>query len=113
MVVLSGPLVDGVVGVADGLDQPAGRALGERGLERVDSRLRRHLAAAVTAHAVGHGEEAVLGDEAVLVRRPDLADVGDRSGPHDHRVTSSTVLPTCSRSPRRTATGPVTFLRLR
>src|SRR5262249_38160371 len=68
----------------------------------------------MAADAIGHREQGHVGQMAVLVVAAYLADVGGRAGPQlDHFTTSITVLPTWRRSPRRTATGAVTFLRFR
>src|SRR4051794_28720232 len=94
----------------------------EGGPNRLHRRLARHLTGGVAAHAVGDREDGLGDEELVLVVGADLADVGCRSVAElghvagsfirCHLVTSSTVLPTWSRSPRRMAAGPATFLPL-
>ena len=76
----------------------------------------RDLAGAVAAHAVGDGDQAEavgLVDEVVLVAVADTADVGDAGG-HQlepaHLVTSATVWPNCTRSPRLSRVAPVICL---
>src|SRR5437763_945610 len=103
-----------VVGLAHGVGHPVGRPLpGEGGLEGVDRRLGGRLAADVSTHAVGHGEDAVALERPVLVGRPHEADVGGRAGPQaDHGPTSRTVRPTWSRSPGWSGTGEASFLAL-
>ena len=92
---------DGGVGLGEGLAQTAarGRTL-ESLLEGLDRHPRRHLAADVAAHAVGHGEQVRALEGDVLVDRADAPDVGRRARPqHGHRATSNTVEPIWSRSP--------------
>ena len=99
-----------VVGNADRIGDVAGA--GERGAQRLERGGARHLAAAVTAHAVGDGDEpeVVVDEVAVLVVVAHLADVGGRA--HDdaerHRWTSPTVSPNCTRSPRFKRVGACT-----
>ena len=75
-------------------------------VERLDGDPRRHLAADVAPHAVGHRVEVRPLERHVLVDRADPPDVGRRAGPqHGQRETSNTVEPIWSMSPlpRRTA----------
>ena len=92
--------------------EKASRSPSDRGcaleglLERLDRDPRRHLAADVTAHAVGDRVEVRPLERHVLVDGADPPDVGRRAGAqHGHRETSKTVEPIWSRSPlpRRTA----------
>ncbi len=70
----------------------------------------RDLSGGVASHAVGDCIEARRDQQLVLVVRADKADVGRR--PHDqfgHLRSSSTVRPTCRRSPLRSGAGPVSL----
>jgi hypothetical protein len=108
---------DAAVGLGDGVGQHVGGLLDVRGPQRLDRQPRRHLAALVPAHPVGHGVEAdVLHDqERVLVDRAHAPGVGDRADDDSqaHDPSSRTVLPICSLSPRWNTIGPVTLCRLR
>ncbi len=82
----------------------------ERGLESLDGRRGGDLAGGMAAHAVGHGVQAGRHEELVLVVRADKAYVGGRTDEElAHLCSSSTLRPTCTRSPRRRGTAPSTL----
>ena len=90
-----------------------GRPVRDRRAQRLDrgpaTRPRRRVA----AHAVGDREqrEPVVDDVRVLVVVAHAAGVGERAGGELHRApTSSTVSPTCTRSPLRTRAACATCL---
>ncbi len=109
-----GLLENGVVRALDGVAQRLTvRHGGAQGLQRGGAR---DLTGAVAAHAIGDGDQAeavCLVDEAVLVAVADAADVGDAGG-HDldraHLVTSATVWPNCTWSPRLRRVTPLICL---
>jgi hypothetical protein len=72
-----GGLVDGLVGPLDGVDQPVDGAVGEAASEGLAGDRRRHVTAAVAAHAVGDGPQAdvVAGHVVVVVRGAHAPDV--------------------------------------
>ena len=111
----AGLLEDGPVADAGRLLQVLERGLAGVLLEALDRHGRGHLAAVVAAHAVGHAVQVGVEDdhERVLVVGPHLADVGGAPRAQRGHTSSSTVLPTWSRSPRRMTFGPCTFWRLR
>ncbi len=111
-------VADAVVGHGDGLSQGIGGGVLVRDLQRLDGQPGGNFSALVTTHPVGHDEEVAVREqhEAVLVDGPGTAHVGGGPGPQDdtaHELSSSTVLPICSLSPRCTTIGPVTLRRLR
>ena len=118
-----GLLEDGVVGALDRVAQGLTRRDG--GSQRFERRGARDLAGAVTAHAVGDGDQAEavgLVEEVVLVAVANPADVGDTGGdelegspaappcPFAALVTSATVWPNCTRSPRSRRVTPLICL---
>ena len=90
---------DGAVGLLHGVDEVVRRAEVVVTGERAQRHRRGHLAGPVPAHAVGHRDQELRGQRTVLVHRPDPADVGDGRCPQGRHASSSTVEPTCSRSP--------------
>src|SRR5262245_3385428 len=76
----------------------------EQLLNGLQRKARRHLAAAVPAHAVGDGVQRLLHEVGVLVALADLADVRRRADLDVHRRSSKRVFPTFSTSPAWTST---------
>ena len=95
------------VGAGDGVVQRV--TVGDRGPQRLDRGVARDLAAPVSAHAVGDREQRalVVDEERVFVVASNETLVGGRRGGELHRCASSTVSPTCTRSPLRSFIGSV------
>ncbi len=112
-----GPLPHRPVGVAGRLLQGFGGdhlQLADRLAQGLHGHPGGDLAGGVAAHPVGHREQGRGHQQLVLVGRADQPHVGRRPGPQPgHGASSSTVLPTCRRSPGRRATGAATLWSLR
>jgi hypothetical protein len=86
--IAGGGLVDRLVGLLDGFDQAVDRVIGEAAADRLTGDRGRHVAAPMSAHAVGDGPEAdvVAGHVVVVVRGTHAPHVG-RASPAQRRAT--------------------------
>ena len=107
--VVGGALDHGEIGLLDGSHERVGARRGERGLEGLEGEMTGHFTSLMSTHAVGHGEQAVDGEQRILVALTHAPGVGGRAPGQTGHCSSRMVLPIWRRSPGFITMGPDTF----